>query len=94
MALSDLLSTLGFALFGYLSGSLAFSVWVTRWIKGVDVRQTGSRHATATNAIRQAGWTAGGLVILLDIAKGFVPTYLAVRYGASPGRHRWRRSWL
>jgi glycerol-3-phosphate acyltransferase PlsY len=75
-----LLAALGFALFGYLCGSLTFSIWVTRWVKGVDVRDTGSGHATTTNTIRQAGFAAGALVLVLDIAKGYVPAWLALHY--------------
>lgn len=70
-----------FPLFGYLSGSLPFSIWVTRFVKGVDVRDAGSGHATTTNTIRQAGFAWGGLVLILDIAKGFLPTYLALHMG-------------
>src|SRR5512147_2720319 len=69
-----------FPLLGYLSGSLPFSIWVTRRLKGVDVREAGSGHATTTNTIRQAGFAAGALVLILDIAKGFIPTWLALRY--------------
>ena len=65
---------------GYLSGSLPFSIWVTRYVKNVDVRDAGSGHATTTNTIRQAGFGWGALVGLLDLAKGFIPTYLATRY--------------
>jgi glycerol-3-phosphate acyltransferase PlsY len=71
---------LGFAVLGCLSGSLPFSVWITRLVKGVDVRDSGSGHATATNTIRQAGFGAGALVLILDIAKGFLPTFLALCY--------------
>jgi len=74
------LSSLFFPLLGYLSGSLPFSVWVTRLAKGVDVRNAGSGHATTTNTIRQAGFGWGALVAILDLAKGFLPTLLAVRY--------------
>jgi acyl phosphate:glycerol-3-phosphate acyltransferase len=66
---------------GYLCGSLPFAIWVTRRVKGVDVRDAGSGHATTTNTIRQAGFGWGALVLLLDIAKGFLPTYLALRVG-------------
>jgi acyl phosphate:glycerol-3-phosphate acyltransferase len=69
-----------FPLLGYLSGSLPFSVWVTRVAKGVDVRNAGSGHATTTNTIRQAGFGWGALVAILDVAKGFIPTLLAIRY--------------
>jgi glycerol-3-phosphate acyltransferase PlsY len=73
---------------GYLSGSLPFSIWVTRYAKNMDVRDAGSGHATTTNTIRQAGFGWGALVLILDIAKGFLPTYLAMffvgRDGVSP----------
>lgn len=69
-----------FPLLGYLLGSLPFSVWVTRFVKNVDVRDSGSGHATTTNTIRQAGFGWGALVLVLDIAKGFLPTLLAVEY--------------
>ena len=69
-----------FPILGYLSGSLPFSVWVTRFALGVDVRDAGSGHATTTNTIRQAGFGWGALVFILDIAKGFVPTFLALKF--------------
>lgn len=63
---------------GYFSGSLPFSIWVTRHVKNVDVRDAGSGHATTTNTIRQAGFGWGALVAVLDVAKGFLPTTLAL----------------
>ena len=69
---------------GYLFGSLPFSVWITRYVKHVDVRDSGSGHATTTNTIRQAGFGWGALVLVLDIAKGFIPTYLATRQDNIP----------
>jgi glycerol-3-phosphate acyltransferase PlsY len=74
------LSFLLFLLLGYLFGSLPFSIWVTRYVKNVDVRDAGSGHATTTNTIRQAGFGWGALVAILDVAKGFIPTFLAIRY--------------
>ena len=73
-----------FPLFGCLSGSLPFSVWVTRFAKGVDVRDAGSGHATTTNTIRQAGFAWGALVAILDVTKGFIPTFLALKYTNNP----------
>ncbi|GAB4581549.1 MAG: glycerol-3-phosphate 1-O-acyltransferase PlsY [Anaerolineales bacterium] len=70
-----------FVVFGYLCGSLSFALWVTRAVKGVDVRETGSKHATTTNTIRQAGFGPGVIVGILDVAKGFLPVYLAARTG-------------
>ena len=68
-----------FPILGYISGSLPFSIWVTRFVKQVDVRDAGSGHATTTNTVRQAGFGWGALVLFLDIAKGFIPTYLAFK---------------
>lgn len=68
----------GLCLLGYLSGSVPYSILVTRFIKGVDVREAGSGHATTTNTIRQAGWAAGAFVLVLDMAKGAIPTMIAV----------------
>lgn len=72
------LAALILPLLGYLSGSLSFALWITRAVKGVDVRKTGSKHATTTNTIRQAGFGPGAVVLVLDLAKGFLPTFLAV----------------
>ena len=77
---NHILSALIFALLGYLSGSLTPSIWITRLVKGVDVRNAGSGHATTTNTIRQAGFGWGALVLVFDIAKGFLPTWLALTY--------------
>jgi glycerol-3-phosphate acyltransferase PlsY len=77
---TTILSTLAFLLIGYLSGSLTPSIWITRLVKGVDVRESGSGHATTTNTIRQAGFGWGALVLLVDIAKGFLPTWLALQF--------------
>jgi acyl phosphate:glycerol-3-phosphate acyltransferase len=76
----ETLSYILFPLLGYLSGSLPFSIWVTRVAKGIDVREAGSGHATTTNTIRQAGFGWGALVAILDVAKGFFPTLLALNY--------------
>ena len=71
---------IGFGLLGYLSGSLPFAIWITRLVKGVDVRAAGSGHATATNTIRQAGFLPGAAVFVLDVSKGFGPTWLALHF--------------
>lgn len=76
------MTTAGFCLLGYMSGSLPFSIWITRLVKGVDVRDSGSGHATTTNTIRQAGFGWGALVLFLDLAKGFIPTWLALHYAS------------
>lgn len=76
----DVLIVIGFCILGYLFGSLPFALWITSLIKGVDVRDAGSGHVSTTNTIRQVGWGPGVLVLILDMGKGFLPTFLASKY--------------
>jgi len=67
----------------YSLGSIPFAVLITRWKAGIDVRSVGSGHAGATNTMRAAGWGAGILVLVLDLAKGYFAVWLAQRLGGS-----------
>nr|WP_225937791.1 glycerol-3-phosphate 1-O-acyltransferase PlsY [Myxococcus sp. RHSTA-1-4] len=66
-------------LLGYLAGSIPFGVLLTRWLRGVDVRQQGSGNIGATNVTRVAGKKLGAVVLLLDALKGALPVALALR---------------
>ena len=70
-----------FTLIGYLSGSLPFSVWLTRWALGVDVREVGEDHNPGSaNAFKAAGrskWWLGLSALLLDGFKGLIPVAIA-----------------
>jgi len=70
----------GFGLLGYVCGSFPFAVWITRLFKKIDVRDAGSKHATTTNTLRQAGFFPALIVLLLDISKGYLPTWIAIHY--------------
>ncbi len=70
-------------LLGYLLGSIPSALWITRLVKGVDVRDGGSGHVTTTNTIRQAGWIPGVAVFILDFGKGFLAVWLALHAGLS-----------
>ena len=58
---------------GYLLGSMPFGYWVVRVFHGEDVRQAGSGNIGATNVWRTYGKSYGIPIVLLDVAKGFVP---------------------
>lgn len=73
------LPTIIYPILGYFFGSLPFALWISRFIKGVDIRDVGSGHVTTTNTIRQVGWWPGVLVAILDLSKGFIPTFLALQ---------------
>jgi len=44
---------------------------------GVDVRKEGSGNAGTTNVLRTVGKKAGVITLLVDVAKGFIPTFVA-----------------
>jgi glycerol-3-phosphate acyltransferase PlsY len=69
-----------FVAIGYLFGSLPFGYWLPRVLKGIDIRRAGSGNIGATNVWRVLGRRYGVPVVLLDVAKGFVPTLLATIY--------------
>ncbi|MCU0320094.1 MAG: glycerol-3-phosphate 1-O-acyltransferase PlsY [Flavobacteriales bacterium] len=77
----------------YLFGSIPSSVWWGRAFHGIDVREHGSRNAGATNTFRVLGWRAGLPVLLLDVAKGFIPVRLLPNFsGLEPDTGPWM--WL
>jgi glycerol-3-phosphate acyltransferase PlsY len=58
---------------GYLLGSMPFGYWLVRLAKGEDIRRVGSGNIGATNVWRTYGRAYGLPIVLLDVAKGFVP---------------------
>ena len=67
-----LLSLLG----GYFLGSVPFGL-IAGKLRGIDIREHGSRNIGATNVWRVCGWKFGLPVFVLDAAKGII----AVRLG-------------
>ena len=59
---------------GYLLGSMPWGYWLVRIFRGEDIRTQGSGNIGATNVLRVHGWRLGVPAVLLDTAKGFVPT--------------------
>jgi glycerol-3-phosphate acyltransferase PlsY len=60
----------------YLLGSLPFGYWVVRLLKHEDIRRVGSGNIGATNVWRTYGKGYGIPIVLLDVAKGFVPAFI------------------
>jgi acyl phosphate:glycerol-3-phosphate acyltransferase len=58
---------------GYLLGSMPFGYWVVLLLKGEDIRKVGSGNIGASNVWRTYGRWLGIPIVLLDVAKGFVP---------------------
>ena len=58
---------------GYLLGSVPFGYWVVLLVKGEDIRKVGSGNIGASNVWRTYGRWMGIPIVVLDVAKGFVP---------------------
>ena len=67
-------------IFCYLIGSISPSYIFGRLFKGIDIRSYGSSNLGATNVFRVMGPLAGGVVLLLDVAKGLVCAWLVADY--------------
>lgn len=62
----------------FVAGSVPFGVLIAR-ARGVSIQEHGSGNIGATNVTRVLGARAGAIVLVLDAAKGALPTYLALR---------------
>lgn len=65
--------------FAYFVGSIPTGLWVGRWLRGIDIRDSGSGNLGATNAFRVLGKGIGSLVLLIDVLKGLLPVILFPR---------------
>jgi len=62
----------------YLLGSLSGSLLLGR-LRGVDIRTQGSGNAGGTNAFRTQGWRFALAVVAIDVGKGALAAWLALR---------------
>jgi glycerol-3-phosphate acyltransferase PlsY len=70
--------------FGYLLGSVPTGVVASKLFGREDPRQSGSGNIGATNVARIAGKKVGIVTLIGDIAKGFIPTAVAIAWVQSP----------
>ena len=59
----------------YLMGATPTSYWVGKAFRGLDLREHGSGNLGATNTFRVLGWKFAVPVMVVDVAKGFVPVW-------------------
>ncbi|USS87426.1 glycerol-3-phosphate 1-O-acyltransferase PlsY [Fructilactobacillus hinvesii] len=69
----------------YLLGSIPNGIWIGKLFFHVDIRRHGSKNIGATNTLRVLGPVAGTIVMLLDIGKGWLATWLPMQFGI----HSW-----
>jgi glycerol-3-phosphate acyltransferase PlsY len=67
------------AMFGYLVGAFPTGVLVTRLLRKPDLRLSGSGHTGGLNVYRLAGIAWGVVTMLVDVCKGALAAWLAVR---------------
>lgn len=67
-----------FCVLAYLLGSIPTAVWLGKLRYGIDVREHGSKNAGATNTFRVLGKKPGIIVLIVDIVKGAISTFLPV----------------
>ena len=72
------------ALIGYLIGSIPFGLLLTKAAGMGDVRNIGSGNIGATNVLRTGNKGLAAATLLLDLAKGFVPVFIAGRLWGEP----------
>ena len=70
----------------YLLGGIPWAYVAGRLVRHIDLRQHGSGNLGATNVYRVLGGPAAVAVVVLDVAKGFVPAMYFTRWtsAASP----------
>ena len=62
----------------YLLGSIPTSIWVSKAVFGIDIRDYGSGNPGVTNTFRVLGSKWGSFVMIADITKGVIATSLYI----------------
>ncbi len=62
---------------GYLIGSILPAYFLTKWLKKVDIRQIGTRHAGTTNVKRNVGLGPAIITATYDTTKGLLSMAIA-----------------
>src|SRR4030042_3423986 len=68
----------------YLGGSIPTGYLLVRLTARKDIRQFGSRSMGATNVLRVKGWRVALPVAVIDVLKGFLPAFFALKYYGDP----------
>ena len=71
-------------LVAYLLGAIPTGYLAGRWTRGIDLREHGSGNLGATNTFRVLGARIAAPVMVVDVAKGFLPAALFPRWDGSP----------
>jgi glycerol-3-phosphate acyltransferase PlsY len=67
----------------YLLGAIPTGYLAGRWTRGIDLREHGSGNLGATNTFRVLGARIAAPVMVVDVAKGFIPAALFPEWDGS-----------
>ncbi|MCL2525586.1 MAG: glycerol-3-phosphate 1-O-acyltransferase PlsY [Coriobacteriia bacterium] len=81
-------------LFAYLFGAIPFAMMVGKIFFKVNLLKEGSGNLGATNTFRILGAKAGIGILLLDMAKGAIPVFLARSIAGAAGWDQALSAWL
>lgn len=73
-----------FAILAYFVGAIPTGYLLFKLSEKKDIREFGSRNMGATNVMRLKGWTYAVPVAVLDVLKGFLPAFLAMKLFRDP----------
>ncbi len=79
--MNNLLTVMLLIATAYLLGSIPFGLLIGFRIKGIDIREHGSKNIGATNVSRVVGKKWGISVLLLDALKGYIACLLPLVIG-------------
>ena len=69
---------IGAVMGSYVLGSIPTGLWLGLRLRGVDIREHGSKNIGATNTLRVLGKKLGAAALLADMAKGLLPVMLGL----------------
>ncbi len=72
--------TLLFSIISFISGSIPYSVLLTKLFSGKDVREVGDNNPGAVNAWKTGGSYIGILVMFMEFLKAILPISIAIKY--------------
>lgn len=72
-----------FPIISYLIGSVPFGLVLIKTVKGIDIREHGSKNVGAANVWRVAGKPFGIATFVLDMLKGFIPVLVVSKVSDS-----------
>lgn len=66
---------------GFLSGSILYSYMIAKYFCHIDITEiSDDKNPGAANVIKHGGLKYGIPAIILDVLKGFIPVYFAVKH--------------